>query len=81
MRPPLFISDAGVAEFPVRRRRQVSKEEGAALAASWGSTAFLETSARTGENVQRVFEQIVVQIEAELNPAPAPAQKGGCVLM
>jgi Ras family protein len=59
----------------------VSKEEGSALAASWGSTAFLETSARTGENVQRVFEQIVVQIEAELNPAPAPAQKGGCALM
>ena len=60
--------------------RQVTKEEGAALAANWGLTSFVETSARTGENVNRVFDLIVAQIESELNPQPEEKQSGGCVI-
>lgn len=60
--------------------RQVTKEEGAALAANWGLTSFVETSARTGENVNRVFDLIVAQIESELNPHPEEKQSGGCVI-
>ncbi|GAA5958706.1 hypothetical protein JCM8115_000330 [Rhodotorula mucilaginosa] len=61
-------------------QRQVTKEEGAALAANWGLTSFVETSARTGENVNRVFDLIVAQIESELNPQPEEKQSGGCVI-
>ncbi|GAA5983140.1 hypothetical protein JCM10908_000171 [Rhodotorula pacifica] len=61
-------------------QRQVTKEEGAALAANWGLTSFVETSARTGENVNRVFDLIVAQIESELNPQPEEKQSSGCVI-
>ncbi|GAA6034015.1 hypothetical protein JCM8097_000650 [Rhodosporidiobolus ruineniae] len=58
-------------------QRQVSREEGAALAKEWGA-AFVETSARTAENVPQIFQTVVAEIEKELNP-PAPEEaKGGC---
>lgn len=60
--------------------RQVTKEEGTALAANWGLTSFVETSARTGENVNRVFDLIVAQIESELNPQPEEKPSSGCVV-
>ncbi|KAM0750221.1 ras-2 [Meredithblackwellia eburnea MCA 4105] len=62
-------------------QRQVSAEEGKALAASWGKTCFVEASARTNENVNRIFEGIVAEIEKDLNPEPEVAEKSGCVLM
>ncbi|GAA5864499.1 hypothetical protein JCM8547_005562 [Rhodosporidiobolus lusitaniae] len=58
-------------------QRQVTKEEGQALAKEWGAT-FVETSARTAENVPRVFEAITAEIEKDLNPEPEPQAKGGC---
>lgn len=61
--------------------RQVTREEGAALAASWGNTAFTETSARTNENVSRLFELVVAQIERDLNPEPEQPEKSGCAVM
>ncbi|BGP55549.1 hypothetical protein JCM8202_001653 [Rhodotorula sphaerocarpa] len=61
-------------------QRQVTKEEGTALAANWGLTSFVETSARTGENVNRVFDLIVAQIESELNPQPEEKPSSGCVV-
>ncbi|GAA5996620.1 putative GTPase RHB1 [Rhodotorula paludigena] len=62
-------------------QRQVTREEGAALAASWGNTAFTETSARTNENVSRLFELVVAQIERDLNPEPEQPEKSGCAVM
>ncbi|BGP48369.1 GTP-binding protein [Rhodotorula kratochvilovae] len=62
-------------------QRQVTREEGAALAASWGKTVFIESSARTNENVSRVFDAVVAEIEKDLNPEPEQPEKGGCVLM
>ncbi|BGP40262.1 GTP-binding protein [Rhodotorula kratochvilovae] len=62
-------------------QRQVTREEGAALAASWGKTVFIESSARTNENVSRVFDAVVAEIEKDLNPEPEQPEKGGCALM
>ncbi|KAJ3074369.1 Ras- protein Rap-1b [Podochytrium sp. JEL0797] len=42
--------------------RIISKEQGNALAAQWGSTTFLETSARKKINVDEVFFDLVKQI-------------------
>ncbi|GAA5931778.1 hypothetical protein JCM3775_000040 [Rhodotorula graminis] len=62
-------------------QRQVTREEGQALAQSWGKTVFLESSARTNENVSRVFDAVVAEIEKDLNPEPEKPEKGGCALM
>ncbi|GAA5826780.1 hypothetical protein JCM3770_003987 [Rhodotorula araucariae] len=62
-------------------QRQVTREEGAALAASWGKTVFIESSARTNENVSRVFDAVVAEIEKDLNPEPEQPAKGGCTVM
>ena len=80
--PSLFtpVTPPQQADPASHDRRQVTKEEGAALAANWGLTSFVETSARTGENVNRVFDLIVAQIESELNPQPEEKQSGGCVI-
>lgn len=60
--------------------RQVTTAEGEALAKEWGAT-FLETSARTAENVPRVFEAITAEIEKDLNPEPEAKEKAGCTVM
>ncbi|GAA5910443.1 hypothetical protein JCM8208_004477 [Rhodotorula glutinis] len=62
-------------------QRQVTREEGQALAQSWGKTVFLESSARTNENVSRVFDAVVAEIEKDLNPEPEKPEKGGCNVM
>ncbi|GAA5840089.1 hypothetical protein JCM9279_002272 [Rhodotorula babjevae] len=62
-------------------QRQVTREEGQALAQSWGKTVFLESSARTNENVSRVFDAVVAEIEKDLNPEPEKPEKGGCAVM
>jgi len=59
----------------------VTREEGQALAQSWGKTVFLESSARTNENVSRVFDAVVAEIEKDLNPEPEKPEKGGCAVM
>ncbi|ORY52822.1 ras-2 [Leucosporidium creatinivorum] len=61
-------------------QRQVTREEGAALAASWGMTTFVESSARHNENVSRIFEAVVAQIEKDMNPEPEAPAKSGCVV-
>lgn len=62
-------------------RRQVTREEGAALAASWGKTVFTESSARHNENVNRIFEQIVGEIEKDMNPEVEKPKDSGCVVV
>ncbi|KAL8276812.1 hypothetical protein RQP46_010743 [Phenoliferia psychrophenolica] len=62
-------------------QRQVTREEGAALAASWGKTSFVESSARHNENVVKIFEVAVAEIEKDLNPEEAAPPEKGCSLM
>ncbi|SGY22543.1 BQ5605_C019g08814 [Microbotryum silenes-dioicae] len=62
-------------------QRQVPREEGAALAASWGMCGFTEASARHNENVSKIFELVVAQIEKDMNPEPEQAPKSGCQVM
>ncbi len=61
--------------------RQVTREEGAALAASWGKTVFTESSARHNENVNRIFEQIVGEIEKDMNPEVEKPKDAGCIIV
>ena len=59
-------------------QRQVTKEEGQALAMEWGC-AWVEASARHNENVARVFELCIEQIEKGNNPPQE--EKKGCVIL
>jgi Ras-related protein Rab-1A len=74
-----------------RSDRAVSEGEGAALAKELGGMPFLETSARTSDNVEAAFikmaENLIAmrqQVEAEprekvsLDAAPAKKAGGGC---
>lgn len=68
--------------------REVSKEEGAALARQFGCE-FIETSAKTAQNVERLFMNLVRSLRQtrSIEPgAPAPAKKekkprSKCVVM
>lgn len=70
--------------------REVSRDEGAALARSFGCD-FLETSAKTSYNVERLFTTLVrllrqsKQVEQGLPPATRPKEKRkkskGCYIM
>ncbi|GAA6061955.1 hypothetical protein JCM10212_001997 [Sporobolomyces blumeae] len=62
-------------------QRQVTRQEGMDLAASWGKTAFMESSARTNENVAKIFESVVAEIEKDMNPEPEPPKGGSCQVM
>jgi len=42
--------------------RAVGRDQGAALARSWGNTAFMETSAKSKINVNEMFCDLVRQI-------------------
>ncbi|KAF3229296.1 GTP-binding protein [Orbilia oligospora] len=60
-------------------QRQVSPEEGKALAEEW-KCSWTETSARHNENVAKAFELLIAEIEKSQNPAQPP-NGGKCVLM
>lgn len=68
--------------------REVSREEGAAMARSFGCD-FLETSAKTAHNVERLFMNLVralrqtKQIEQGPpgNPRPEGGKKRKCIIM
>jgi len=59
--------------------RQVTKEEGEALAKSWG-VAFIESSARENHNVAKTFELMIAEIEKGQEP-DKPAGGGKCCVM
>jgi Ras family len=48
-------------------KRQVSSEEGRKLASDWGCS-WVESSARDGSNVDKIFELMVLEVEKSLNP-------------
>jgi GTPase KRas len=67
--------------------REVSKEEGAALARQFGCE-FIETSAKTAQNVERLFMNLVRSLRQTRNiepgtPPPAKKEKktSKCVIM
>jgi GTPase KRas protein len=56
--------------------REVSKEEGAALARQFGCE-FIETSAKTAQNVERVFTSLVRALRQTRNLEPGAAPNPG----
>jgi GTPase KRas protein len=56
--------------------REVSKEDGAALARMFGCE-FIETSAKTAQNVERVFTNLVRKLRAKQNLGPGSASAMG----
>lgn len=56
--------------------REVSKEEGAALARQFGCE-FIETSAKTAQNVERVFTNLVRALRQTRNLEPGAAPNPG----
>ncbi|KAK1760733.1 GTP-binding protein rhb1 [Echria macrotheca] len=60
-------------------QRQVTPEEGKALADKYGC-AWTEASARYGENVSKAFELLIGEIEKSQNPNE-PAAGGKCLVM
>jgi len=42
--------------------REISTEEGQALARSWGNCSYFETSAKTGTNIEEAFKELVRQV-------------------
>ncbi len=55
--------------------REVATEVGEAFARKHGLAAFLETSAKTGEGITELFEQIVSLLCADRGTAVAPTKK------
>ena len=60
-------------------QRQVSTEEGQKLAKEW-NCAFIETSAKHNQNISRIFDQMLNEIE-KTQGDPAPSSKSSCILM
>jgi small GTP-binding protein len=65
-------------KLDLHAQRQVSTEEGQALAKQWNCT-FIETSAKHNQNISRVFDQMLSEIEKV--GGGDQEKKSGCVLM
>ncbi|KAH3732975.1 Ras GTPase [Pelomyxa schiedti] len=62
-------------------QRVVTSEDGQGLATKWGGAIFLEASARMKINIERIFMELIRQINV-INPRPKPGGKrGGCSLL
>ena len=61
-------------------QRQVSTEEGKALAAEF-KCAWTEASARYNENVSKAFELMIGEVEKGTEGPNEPATNGGCEVM
>ncbi|KAJ3306616.1 GTP-binding protein [Kappamyces sp. JEL0829] len=61
-------------------QRQVSTEEGQKLAKEW-NCAFIETSAKHNQNISRIFDQMLNEIEKTRGSEAATEQKSNCQLM
>ncbi|KAI9278582.1 ferrous iron transporter B [Phascolomyces articulosus] len=58
-------------------QRQVSQEEGKEMAEQWNSPT-VETSAKHNENVAKIFDMLIAEIEKANNPPSE--EKGGCIV-
>eukprot|EP00761_Pharyngomonas_kirbyi_P011944 gb/GECH01011970.1/.p1 GENE.gb/GECH01011970.1/~~gb/GECH01011970.1/.p1 ORF type:complete len:183 (+),score=33.61 gb/GECH01011970.1/:1-549(+) len=63
----------------LEQERQVSWEDGEAKAKQWGCL-FLETSAKTGMNVDEAFTKLVREVE-RTRPAPVERKKSFCMVL
>ncbi|KAH3760663.1 Ras GTPase [Pelomyxa schiedti] len=61
-------------------QRVVTSEDGQGLATKWGGAIFLEASARMKINIERIFMELIRQINV-MNPRTKPKPKGGCTLL
>ncbi|KAG8737529.1 Ras GTPase ras2 [Ceratobasidium sp. 414] len=71
--PPLFVLVGNKCDQTYER--QVMKHEGESLAQEWGCD-FFETSARTGHNIDKLFQNVVRSLRAVRDGAELP-QNGG----
>ena len=63
--------------------REVTKEEGGALAKSYGCP-FFETSAKTTQNVDQMFMDVVRALRGRINdgsPKPQSVKKTKCIIL
>eukprot|EP00002_Diphylleia_rotans_P011839 TRINITY_DN232_c0_g1_i1.p1 TRINITY_DN232_c0_g1~~TRINITY_DN232_c0_g1_i1.p1 ORF type:complete len:183 (-),score=46.41 TRINITY_DN232_c0_g1_i1:325-873(-) len=72
--PRVLVGNKNDLEY----ERQVSIEEGQKLAKDWGCS-FLETSAKHNENITKIFQMCLDDIEKSLNPQPP--SRGGCLIV
>lgn len=61
MPPVLLIGN----KADLTTKRVVKWSEGKKLAESWNQCAFIETSAKNGENIEQAFSQLVREIRAK----------------
>ncbi|KAH3757404.1 Ras GTPase [Pelomyxa schiedti] len=62
-------------------QRVVTSEDGQGLATKWGGAIFLEASARMKINIERIFMELIRQINV-MNPRAKPKDKhSGCMLL
>ncbi|KAJ3196265.1 GTP-binding protein [Irineochytrium annulatum] len=61
-------------------QRHVGEEEGRKLASEWGAS-FLETSAKEGTNVAKIFELTLMQIEKASGEGEEKKSEGGCMIL
>ena len=76
----LLFEVANKTDLQSAGQRQVSEEEGRKLAESW-KASFVETSAKAGTNITRIFEFMLAQIEKQ-NGDQSPEKKAGeCIIL
>lgn len=61
-------------------QRQVSTEEGQKLAQEW-NCAFIETSAKHNQNISRIFDQMLNEIEKNRNDGDQSASASSCIII
>ncbi|QRV86592.1 Ras family small GTPase [Ceratobasidium sp. AG-Ba] len=71
--PPLFVLVGNKCDQTYER--QVMKHEGESLAQQWGCD-FFETSARTGHNIEKLFQNIVRSLRQVRDGAELPPSGG-----
>ena len=82
------LSNADCTRFDLAdERREVPEEEAAAMAAQWG-VPYIETSAKTKVNVDKVYYDLLSKVaERKTQPSEAPSTGGdgdtkcSCVLL
>jgi len=64
-------------------QRVITKEDGQQVAAKWGGTSFIESSAKTKTNIDAIFDNIIRQILANEKGGgrDQKAKKKGCLLL
>ena len=64
-------------KIDLHAQRQVSTQEGEALAAEW-KCGFVEVSAKMNQNINKIFELVLEEIEKQSGEAPA---KSDCIML